>query len=68
MREKLKNRIRLIPAVAEVLIEYEKKYGREEGRRIFDYMVERIVDAVIDEIKGFVKREWEASIESKKSG
>lgn len=60
MKDTLKGRIKLIPAVGQVLVEYEKIYGKKKAREMFDYMVERILDFIEEEIKRGAKELLEA--------
>ena len=40
---KIEEKLKQTPAVAQVLIEYEKIYGRRKAREMFDYLIEQLV-------------------------
>jgi len=42
MEDNIKERVKLIPAVAQVLVEYEQWYRKEKAREMFDILVEQI--------------------------
>ena len=46
--DRLKDKIKQIPSVARVLVEYEKLYGRKKSREMFDYLVNEVESFIIN--------------------
>jgi len=59
-----KDDIKLIPAVAHVLIEYEKLYNKEKAREMFDIMLEQIVNKINDNKNEKIKQDVNEIIKS----
>lgn len=55
--ENLKEKIKLIPAVSRVLIEYEEKYDKQKAREMFNYLVESIEKFFLKELTKETKNE-----------
>ena len=56
--------IQLIPAVARVLVEYEKLYDKKSAREMFDLMIDQIVNKINNDECENIKKDINGTIKS----
>lgn len=52
----LKERLKLNPAVAQVLVEYSEKYGNKKAWEMFNYLIRQIIGIFKSYIKNLVSQ------------